>query len=236
MTPQVHGAVLFDLDGTLVDTTDLILQSFLHTFEVHLPGRAPTRADLIATFGRSLPATLEEFAALSDTVDARALADAMLATYRDHQRVHHDLLIRPFPGVRPMLEELKRERWRLGLVTSKMESVARKGMRLFDLEGFFETGVFHDDTTRHKPLPEPLWLASERLGVPPADVIYIGDSIHDVAAGRAAGMRTVAALWGPFDTNDLQAAGPDATAASPREVPAILRALRARTGGQSAGQ
>ena len=95
MTPLV----LFDLDGTLVDTTDLILQSFAHAFDAHLPGRLPSRRDLVATFGRSLPAALQELAAENGAADPRALADEMLVTYRDFQRQHHDTLIRPFDGI-----------------------------------------------------------------------------------------------------------------------------------------
>ena len=219
MMPQEDDRlVLFDLDGTLVDTTDLILESFACTFERHLPGRLPTREQLIATFGRSLPETLRELAAEAGMPDPDGFGDAMLETYRAFQETRHDQLIRPFPGVEEMLRAMADAGHRLGLVTSKMEAYARRGLRLFDLERFFEVGVFHDDTDRHKPDPAPLLLAASRAAIAPERGIYIGDSIHDVAAGRAAGMRTVAVLWGPFDRAVLQAAGPDVMAASPHEL------------------
>ncbi len=201
--------ILFDLDGTLVDTTDLILQSFAHAFDSHLPGRLPSRESLVATFGRSLPETLDEIAAAEGVTDARAFGEAMLATYRDFQRLHHDVLIRPFPGVAEMLDGLARGGHDLGLVTSKMEGFARRGLRMFDLERHFQTAVFHDDTERHKPDPEPLLLAAERAGRSPGEVIYVGDSTHDIVAGRAAGMKTVAVLWGPFSRHVLEAERPD---------------------------
>ncbi len=93
-------------------------------------------------------------------------------------------------------------------MTSKREGFARRGLAIFGLEPLFEVAMFHDDTSRHKPEPEPLLLAAERAGLVPGNVVYVGDSIHDVAAGRAAGMRTVSVLWGPFDRAVLERAGP----------------------------
>ena len=101
-------------------------------------------------------------------------------------------------------------------MTSKREGFARRGLALFGLETLFEIAIFHDDTARHKPEPDPLLLAAERAGLPPEDVVYVGDSIHDVAAGRAAGMRTVSVLWGPFDRAVLERAGPDTSSSAPR--------------------
>lgn len=219
--------VLFDLDGTLVDTTELILQSFAYAFDAHLPGRLPSRADLIATFGRSLPAALRELAVEHGDADPDRLAAEMLATYRDFQHLHHDRLIRPFDGIAEALDHLRRRGHRLGVVTSKMQHFARHGMRLFDLERHFDVAVFHDDVSRHKPDPEPLLEAARRAGVPPAQAIYIGDSTHDIVAGRAAGMRTVAVLWGPFARDVLERVEPDHLVATPAELldlPGVNRA------------
>jgi pyrophosphatase PpaX len=214
--------ILFDLDGTLVDTTELILASFAWTFEHHLPGRLPARDALIHTFGRSLPAVLREFAVEYGNGDPDVLTARMLATYRAFQLEQHDTLIRPFPGVTEMLRELRARQRRLGLVTSKREGFARRGLALFGLEALFEVAVFHDDTTRHKPEPEPLLLAAGRAGLTPADVVYVGDSIHDVAAGRAAGMRTVSVLWGPFERPVLECAGPDYIVECPENLVELL--------------
>ena len=209
--------ILFDLDGTLIDTTELILASFAWTFDHHLPGRLPARDALVHTFGRSLPAVLRELAAAQGEADPDVLAGQMLASYRDFQLEQHDALIKPFPGVAEMLRAL-RPRHRLGLVTSKREGFARRGLRLFGLDELFEVAVFHDDTTRHKPEPEPLLLAAARAAVPPGEVVYVGDSIHDVAAGRAAGMRTVSVLWGPFERSTLERAGPDHVVETPEDL------------------
>jgi pyrophosphatase PpaX len=213
---------LFDLDGTLIDTTELILQSFAHAFDAHLPGRLPTRADLVSTFGRSLPAALLELAVLNGAADPERLADEMLTTYRDFQKVHHDTLIQPFDGIAEMLAALDARGYRLGVVTSKMQHFARRGMRIFDLEKYFDVAVFHDDVTRHKPDPEPLLEAARRAAVDPRNAFYIGDSIHDIVAGRAAGMTTVAVLWGPFERDVLEGVQPAHIVTKPDDLLALL--------------
>jgi len=217
------AAVLFDLDGTLIDTTELILASCRHTFDRHLRGGCPPRDALIATFGRSLPESLIETAIAEGAPDPHAFAAEMLATYRAHNDAHHDALIRPFDGVEPMLQALRASGVRLGVVTSKRERSARRGMARYGLADFFEVGIFHDDTATHKPDPAPLVEAARRLDVAPAETIYVGDSVHDVAAGRAAGMRTIAAAWGPFPRADLEAAGPDDVADAPGDVVTLVR-------------
>jgi pyrophosphatase PpaX len=219
---MMAGLVLFDLDGTLIDTTDLILASCAFTFARHC-GWCPPRDALVATFGRSLPETLLEFAERARLADPRAEAAAMLATYRAHNDEHHDALIKDFAGVEAMLLGLHAAGHRLGVVTSKREGAARRGLAHFDLARFFEVAVFHDDTVHHKPHPEPLLHAMARLGVSPADTWYVGDSVHDIAAGRAAGVTTIAALWGPFPRADLEAAGPDVLVETPGEVVGALR-------------
>lgn len=215
-------AILFDLDGTLVDTTELIFTSHEHTLARHLKGGTPGRDVLLRDFGRSLPETLREYALADEAADAAEAAEQMLQTYRDYHRAHHDRLVQPFPGMREALETLRDRGYVLGVVTSKIEATARWSMDLYELGSLMALGVFHDDTTRHKPDPEPLLLAARTGGLDCAQTAYVGDSVHDVAAGRAAGMYTVAALWGPFDRRDLELAGPDALAESPAELLGIF--------------
>jgi pyrophosphatase PpaX len=97
----------------------------------------------------------------------------------------------------------------LGLVTSKMRGGALKGLRLAGLEMAFDVVVGSDEVTNPKPHPEPVLLALERLGRRPADTVFIGDSRHDLECGRAAGVKTAAVLWGPFDRNHLEDLDPD---------------------------
>lgn len=216
-------AILFDLDGTLVDTTELILSSHEHTLRRHLRGSwRPTRRELLFNLGRSLPETLRDYAAADEAANVAEAAEQMLQTYRDYQQANHDLLIRQFDGMKEALKALETRGYVLGLVTSKMESTARLAMDRYDLSGLLPLGVFHDDTVRHKPDPEPLLAAARKGNLQPGRTLYVGDSVHDVAAGKAAGMRTLAALWGPFERHDLELAEPDALAGSPQDLLDLL--------------
>jgi pyrophosphatase PpaX len=218
-----YAAVLFDLDGTLIDTTDLIFQSYQHALGEVLQREVAT-ADLLLGYGQPLYAA---FSVILDRVgvtvasdERRVLIDRLISTYRAFNVVRHDSLAREFSGVRSTLAELARRDYALGLVTSKSRSIGEKGLRLIGAVDAFRVAVYQDDTERHKPHPDPLWLALDRLGLRdrPDQVLYVGDSTHDVRAGHAAGVRTAAALWGPFPSDSLRALTPDYTLANIREV------------------
>ncbi len=211
-------AVLFDLDGTLVDTIPLIFACYDHTIAAHLPGYDPGRQTIIGNLGRSLNAILFDYAAAAGVPDPAATSAAMLDTYLTFQRANLARLIRPYDGMKDTLAGLQARGLTLGVVTSKVEWAARECYEYYGLGEFLSIGVFHDDTGRHKPDPEPLLLAAAKGGLDPARTVYVGDSVHDMAAGRAAGMATIGALWGPFQRSDLERAGADALAAHPTEL------------------
>ena len=146
----------------------------------------------------------------------------MVATYRAFQCEHHDRLVTEYHGLRDIVAVLRDRGYILGVVTSKAEKGARREIEQFGLADLLSVAVFLEDTARHKPEPEPLLEAARRGGFEPARAIYIGDSIHDIAAGRAAGMKTGGALWGPFDRRDLEAAGPDVLIETPPDLLALL--------------
>lgn len=195
-------AVLYDFDGTLADSTELIMRSYRHTMTRHL-GRCPPDEVWLAGFGRTLESQIERFGR-----SAQECA-AMLQTYRDFQGEHHDTLLRPFPGALETVAELRRRGLALAIVTSKHAEATLRGMRLCGLMDHFEVIVTPEDVANPKPHPEPVLHALDRLGVDAGAALFVGDSPHDVAAGRAAGVRTAAALWGPFARATLEAAGPD---------------------------
>jgi len=215
-------AVLFDLDGTLVDTIPLILACYQHTLATHLPGYDPGRKALIANLGRSLDDILFDYASGAGAADPPALTRAMLATYRAFQRENLHRLIRPYEGMRETLEQLRARGLTLGVVTSKVEWAARECYEYYGLGEFLPIAVFHDDTERHKPDPQPLLYAAAKGGLDPARTAYVGDSIHDMAAGKAAGMQAIAALWGPSEREDLVRAGADELADRPGDLLTII--------------
>ncbi|HET8678111.1 MAG TPA: HAD-IA family hydrolase, partial [Blastocatellia bacterium] len=95
------------------------------------------------------------------------------------------------------------------VVTSKSRELAKRGLNICSLDGLIDEAVFLEDSDRHKPDPQPIHVALDRLGARADRAAYVGDSPHDIAAGRAAGVRTVAALWGPASRADLESAQPD---------------------------
>ncbi len=220
------SCILFDLDGTLIDTTDLIYQSYQHALSSVL-GEAMTRDELFIGYGQPLPEAFASILAhrnvrLTDQERSR-LIDRLIVSYREFNVAHHDVLAREFPGVRSTLTELQHRGFPLGLVTSKARGIAERGLRLTGLDDLFETAVFMEDSERHKPHPDPIWIALHRLGYrdQPARALYVGDSTHDLQAGRAAGTRTAGVLWGPFPPDSLAAEKPDYLLASAGDLLAL---------------
>jgi len=205
---------LFDLDGTLIDSVELIRRTFRHTLEVHR-GAHPGEDSWLKGLGQPL---WDQFGAYTQD---KAEIDAMIATYRAYNSTHHDTLVRRYPGMEEVIRGLKQRGKRLGVVTSKMQKGAQSGLALCGLGGLFDAIVAADDTQRHKPHPEPVYLALERLGAVAQSTVFIGDSTHDLAAGRAAGVRTGAALWGPFSREALAEHEPDYWLETPSDIMAL---------------
>jgi len=221
-------SILFDFDGTLVNTTPLILRSYQATWEASF-GFTFDDAVYIETFGTHLRASLEKLLDLGVSTGRHAppsnreeAVDNLIRRYRDFNLTWHDEMIEPFPGIAPSLSLLRQSVSRLGIVSSKMRAGVERGLRLFDLDGYFDLIVGAEDVNRHKPDPEPINLALVRLGAQPGRTLYVGDSTHDMRAGRAAGVRTVAVTWGPFPRHELEATQPDYLVDSPGEIVSIL--------------
>jgi pyrophosphatase PpaX len=209
--------VLFDLDGTLIDSVPLILDSFLHTFAacgIPHPGEDVLRHGL----GIPLRSFFARWAA------GPAEMDRMIALYREYNLSHHDARVSAFPGIVEMVRQVKAGPWATALVTSKNRSASERGLALVGLSGTMDAIVTCDDVQRPKPDREPVDVALARLGVPPASALFVGDSLHDLASGRAAGVRTAAALWGPFSRQDLEAGEPDHWLEQPEDLAGVLSA------------
>lgn len=205
------STILFDLDGTLIDSVELILSSYRHTLRVH---RGMVPPDEVWLEGLGTPLTVQ-FRKLTDDP---AEVDAMVATYRAYNLANHDQAVREFPGVRDAVEALSRQQVRLGVVTSKTRKGAYRGLRTCGYDGLFEVVVGADDVERPKPDPEPVRRALELLDAPAAQAVFVGDSPHDLAAGRAAGVQTAAVLWGPFPRSVLERQAPDHWISTPGDL------------------
>jgi pyrophosphatase PpaX len=194
-------ALLFDLDGTLIDSIGLLLVSMEHAFTGH--PRVPTRAQWTAGIGTPLRTQLAEWC------DDDAQVEALVERYREFQGLHLEGLTTLYPGVRELLDWARAQGHTTGIVTSKGRGMTERSLQHVGIVGHFDTIVTYEDTDRHKPGPEPVRLALARLGADPSRAIFVGDSPHDMHAGRAAGVTTAAALWGPFNRAELSPAAPD---------------------------
>lgn len=208
----MFGAVLFDFDGTLVDTTELIYQSLRHATKEIL-GVELSREVLMANVGQPLPGQMvalveKEYAAQGETND---LASELLESYRLHNQEHHEALIRKFPNVEETLSRLRQVGVKIAVVTSKRRPSVEMAIETFpELGEVSDHFVTMEDTEEHKPHPAPLLKGLELLGdVPVSEAAYVGDSPHDVEAARAAGLTSVAVSWGAFSEEALRNVKPD---------------------------
>lgn len=204
--------VVFDLDGTVVDTVELIVESFRFATRTVL-GEVLPDGVIIAGVGQPLMFQMER---LSEE-HAQELCDV----YREYNHRRFDELIRGYDGVAELLEGLKAANRRLGIVTSNSRHTTQMAFRAVGLAEHFDVVVTASDTTEHKPSPVPLLLCLDRLGAGAGGSIYVGDSPYDIQAGAAAGMATAAVAWGVFGKEALLAAAPDYWLEEPRELLAL---------------
>lgn len=198
---DVQG-LLFDGDGTLIDTYDMILQSMSHTL---IDGEKMNLSDTELMRGVGTP-LLDQM--LHFTKGDIPRAERLVDEYRAHNDSIHDAGIRAFDGTAAVLERFHAARIPLGVVTSKRHELAERGFKLTGLFDFFNVFIGADDWPEHKPKPGPILHASELLGIAPERCLYIGDSPYDIQAGNAAGCRTVAVTWGMFSAETLAAERP----------------------------
>ena len=209
----VYEAVIFDLDGTVVDSVDLIVASFHHATREVL-GREFTHEETIRGVGKPL---LEQMAALSPEH-----ADELVRSYRDFNHREHDGMLKLYDGVESLLLRLREAGVRLGLVTSKSRPTTQMAFDLTGIEALFDETVCAEDTPRNKPLPDPILLCVQRLQVPEQKAVYVGDSPFDVQAAHAAGVDSIAVTWGVFSEEVLAAENPGRLVHSMSELGEVL--------------
>ena len=181
------NTVLFDFDGTLVNTNDVIIASWQHTYK-HYRGREEDVDKITACFGEPLLITMaREFPEVAPEESAEV--------YRQFQQQNAHLLVKIFPGIVDLLKALKEAGYRMGIVTSRTRESALRYMDMFGITEYFEAMVTCDDTTVHKPNPEPILLGLEKMGITKDEAIMIGDSPFDIKCANNAGVKSVMVDW-----------------------------------------
>lgn len=179
--------VLFDFDGTVMNTNDVIINSWQHTFRT-LKDREEDVDKIIRTFGEPLELTMQN---LFPEVPLKKA----LETYRSYHYDNFGELIHVFPGMKELIAELKGRGYKLGLVTSRLKATTLQGLEKYELLPYFDTVVTADDTDKHKPDPEPVYIALKKLQSAPENSIMLGDTMFDILCAKNAGVTSVLVGW-----------------------------------------
>lgn len=206
-------AVLFDLDGTLADTIELILRSFEYTLE-RVCGRSESRELISSWIGRTLMDTFDSY--------CPEKSDELLRTYRAWNEQRHDDYVKPFPQICELISALSTEHYNIGIATAKLRPMAERGVRAVGLDGLIEVYVAGDDCDKHKPDPTPLLVAFEKMDADLSGACYVGDAKVDMLAAKAAGVKAIGVTWGAGTRTDLIAGGADVIVDSVTELAAVL--------------
>ncbi|MFU1795325.1 pyrophosphatase PpaX [Paenibacillus azoreducens] len=179
--------ILFDLDGTIIDTNELIITSFMHVLEKHSL-KPLTREQIIPKMGATLEQQLQHFSGMGDIT-------ALMATYRSYNDEHHDAMVRLFPGVEEVVKQLHAKGIRLGVVTTKNKPGTIRVLEMFDLQKYMGAVVTLNDVDHPKPHAEPVLKAVEKIGSEPSRTLMVGDSPMDILSAKAAGVQSAGVAW-----------------------------------------
>lgn len=193
-------AVLFDLDGTLLDTNELISESFDYALKTILKLELP-KEEITKLFGKPLYSSLEPY--------AKEKVEEVIDTYRSYNEERHDNMCEPFNGVKELLEALKVRGIKLGIVTSKRKSLAERGLLISGLLKYFDVFITPESTEKHKPDGEPALKACEILEVSPNEALMVGDSHFDILCGKNAGTKTCGVRYTVLPIKELEDRNPD---------------------------
>ena len=216
-------AVLFDLDGTLVDSIALLLASMRHTFQGR--SRQPSDSEWIEGIGVPLPKQLTPY------VESDEDRERLINRYRSFQLENHDRLMARYEGVIDTLALLYQRGHPMGIVTSKGNSMMERGLKFIGADDYIEVAIGYDSVHIHKPDPYPVKAALEKLEYGADEAVFVGDSPHDIKSGNAAGVITIAALWGPFTKSTLEAYHPSYFLDDIKQLPPLLDRIAAGIAG-----
>jgi pyrophosphatase PpaX len=207
-------AVLFDLDGTLIDSIALLLASMKHTFQGR--SRQPTDDEWIEGLGTPLPKQLTPY------VESDEDRERLVNRYRTFQHENHDRLMSQYAGVIDTIALLYQRGHPLGVVTSKGNMMMERGLKFIGADDYIEVAIGYDSVHIHKPDPFPVRAALEKLEYQASEAVFVGDSPHDIKSGNDAGVITIAALWGPFRRDQLEPYNPAYFLDDIKDLPPLL--------------
>ncbi|MCR2803928.1 pyrophosphatase PpaX [Paenibacillus soyae] len=208
--------MLFDLDGTILDTNELIIRSFLEALKDCAP-EGFCRDNIIPSMGQPLEQQLRLFSGLDDVTH-------LVAAYREVNLRLHDELVTAFAYVNEVLEKLHAQGVQIGVVTTKMRLTTEKGLKFVGIFDYVDAIVTIDDVVHAKPHPEPVQKALALLGADPASTIMVGDSTVDMQSAVAAGVTAVGVAWSLKGAQVLRDAGADYVIDDMRELYAFAEA------------
>ena len=213
-------AVLFDLDGTLIDSIALLLASMHHTFRGR--SRKPSDGEWIEGLGTPLPKQLTPY------VESDEDRERLVNRYRTFQHENHDRLMSRYEGVIDTLALLFQRGHPMAVVTSKGNAMMDRGLKFIGADEYIEVAIGYDSVHIHKPDPYPVRAALEKLAYGSHEAVFVGDSPHDINSGNAAGVITIAALWGPFTRSALAPHNPTYFLERIQDLPPLLDQIAAK--------
>jgi len=181
------NTVLFDFDGTIMDTYDVIIGSWQHTFKT-IDGKERPVDEILSTMGEPLALTMTKLFPAVDAAEA-------ISVYRSYHRDNFGERIKLFPGMKELLASLKERGYKLGLVTSRLTGTTMEGLEKYGIKEYFDAVVTADDTEKHKPDPEPVNITLKKLCALPEESIMVGDTRFDILCARNAGVKSVLVGW-----------------------------------------
>lgn len=211
--------VLFDFDGTIMDTNDAILNSWQHTFRT-LKNTEQDEDVLVKTFGEPLKITMKKF--FPDVP-----IEESLDIYRNYQTDNFGDQIKLFPGIKELILEVEKQGFKMGLVTSRLYKTTMEGLEKFGIKEYFDVIVTAEDVTKHKPDPQPINIALEKMGSVPEKSVMLGDTLFDLLCSANAGVKSVLVSWslalGGKTKEELGEAAPDYIIDKPEELLDIIK-------------
>lgn len=213
--PDTKPVVLFDLDGTLLNTEPAILASYRHLFEIYRTAEEFDQQKQLEVLGPSLESMMKKYFPEQDP-------QKMVNEYRDYQNTIHDQMVKPMPYAPELLKWLKDNGYSVGVVSTKMTETVERGLKLFGMDENISVIIGHEKVTKEKPNPQGIRMAVQEIGKGQDELVYVGDNATDVLAGRNAGAYTAAYLSKPEKAEDIQKAVPNMTCTDLADIQKML--------------